>query len=125
ILLHAHFPRYSRRGAEGGAGGDGRQVPGGRRSLHAACRRRGRATCRRVTMRVLIKGAGVAGLTLAHELAERGADVEVAEIAAGPGGGASWFAGGMLAPWCEAESAPDTVVTLGRGAAGWWDAALP
>ncbi|KQY11435.1 glycine oxidase ThiO [Rhizobium sp. Root482] len=76
-------------------------------------------------MRVLIKGAGVAGLTLAHELAARGVEVEVAETAAGPGGGASWFAGGMLAPWCEAESAPETVVTLGRGAAGWWDSALP
>ena len=33
-------------------------------------------------MRVLIRGAGVAGLTLAHELAVEGSEVEVAEIAA-------------------------------------------
>lgn len=32
---------------------------------------------------------------------------------------------GMLAPWCERESAPDTVLALGRTAADWWDAALP
>ncbi|MBP1861790.1 glycine oxidase ThiO [Rhizobium herbae] len=76
-------------------------------------------------MRVLIRGAGVAGLTLAHELATKGVAVEVAETAPRAGGGASWFAGGMLAPWCERESAPETVLTLGRGAADWWDAALP
>jgi len=76
-------------------------------------------------MRVLIRGAGVAGLTLAHELATKGVAVELAETSSRPGGGASWFAGGMLAPWCERESAPETVLTLGRVAAGWWDAALP
>jgi glycine oxidase len=76
-------------------------------------------------MRVLIRGAGVAGLTVAHELAMEGIEVTVAEIAAQPGGGASWFAGGMLAPWCERESAPETVVTLGCKSADWWDAALP
>jgi glycine oxidase len=76
-------------------------------------------------MRVLIKGAGVAGLTLAHELTARGANVEVAEIAPQVGGGASWFAGGMLAPWCESESAPDTVLVLGRNAADWWHTVLP
>lgn len=76
-------------------------------------------------MRVLIRGAGVAGLTVAYELAVKGIEVTVAEIAAGGGGGASWFAGGMLAPWCERESAPETVVTLGRKSSDWWDAALP
>jgi glycine oxidase len=76
-------------------------------------------------MRILIRGAGVAGLTLAYELASRGAEVEVAETSSRAGGGASWFAGGMLAPWCERESAPEAVLTLGRGAADWWDAVLP
>ncbi|HTO32388.1 MAG TPA: glycine oxidase ThiO [Pararhizobium sp.] len=76
-------------------------------------------------MRVLIRGAGVAGLTLAHKLASKGVDVEVAEKAARPGGGASWFAGGMLAPWCESENAPDAVMQLGRPAADWWETALP
>lgn len=76
-------------------------------------------------MRVLIRGAGVAGLTVAHELAGKGIAVEVTETSSRPGGGASWFAGGMLAPWCERESAPETVVTLGRKSADWWEAALP
>lgn len=76
-------------------------------------------------MKVLIRGAGVAGLTLAHALATRGADVTVVEKREGIAGNASWQAGGMLAPWCERESAEEAVLTLGRGAADWWDAALP
>ncbi|TGQ77220.1 MULTISPECIES: glycine oxidase ThiO [unclassified Mesorhizobium] len=76
-------------------------------------------------MRVLVKGAGVAGLTAAFELAARGATVTVAEIRQTLGGNASWFAGGMLAPWCERESAEQPVLDLGRVAADWWDAALP
>ncbi|WP_426229154.1 glycine oxidase ThiO [Pararhizobium sp. DWP3-4] len=76
-------------------------------------------------MRVLIRGAGVAGLTVAHELAGKGIAVEVTETSSRPGGGASWFAGGMLSPWCERESATETVVTLGRKSADWWEAALP
>ncbi|TIT62138.1 MAG: FAD-dependent oxidoreductase, partial [Mesorhizobium sp.] len=76
-------------------------------------------------MRVLVKGAGVAGLTVAFELAARGATVTVAEIRQTLGGNASWFAGGMLAPWCERESAEQPVLDLGRVAADWWDAALP
>ncbi|RUZ73466.1 glycine oxidase ThiO [Mesorhizobium sp. M7A.F.Ca.US.006.01.1.1] len=76
-------------------------------------------------MRVLVKGAGIAGLTVAFELATRGAAVTVAETRHGLGGNASWFAGGMLAPWCERESAEQPVLDLGRVAADWWDAALP
>ncbi|RVN79179.1 FAD-dependent oxidoreductase, partial [Sinorhizobium meliloti] len=76
-------------------------------------------------MRVLIRGAGVAGLTAAHELLARGAEVTVVENAAGFTGAASWYAGGMLAPWCERESAEETVLTLGIGATDWWEAALP
>ncbi|TIU50268.1 MAG: glycine oxidase ThiO [Mesorhizobium sp.] len=75
-------------------------------------------------MRVLVKGAGVAGLTAAFELAARGATVTVAEIRQTLGGNASWFAGGMLAPWCERESAEQPVLDLGRDAADWWDAVL-
>ncbi|MER8974089.1 MULTISPECIES: glycine oxidase ThiO [unclassified Mesorhizobium] len=76
-------------------------------------------------MRVLVKGAGVAGLTAAFELATRGAAVTVAETRHSLGGNASWFAGGMLAPWCERESAEQSVLDLGRNAADWWDAATP
>ncbi|MBZ9760138.1 glycine oxidase ThiO [Mesorhizobium sp. CA8] len=75
--------------------------------------------------RVLVKGAGVAGLTVAHELAARGASVTVAEIRSQIGGKASWLAGGMLAPWCERESAEEAVVTLGKTSAEWWERTLP
>ncbi|RWA65596.1 glycine oxidase ThiO [Mesorhizobium sp.] len=76
-------------------------------------------------MKVLVNGAGVAGLTAAFELATRGATVTVAETRHGLGGNASWVAGGMLAPWCERESAEQPVLDLGRDAADWWDAATP
>jgi glycine oxidase len=76
-------------------------------------------------MRILIKGAGVAGLTAAWALAGRGFDVEVAEISATIGLGASHFAGGMLAPWCEGESADIQVVEAGKMSIDWWDQALP
>ncbi|PTE07085.1 glycine oxidase ThiO [Mesorhizobium helmanticense] len=76
-------------------------------------------------MRVLVKGAGIAGLTVAFELATRGAAVTVAETRHALGGNASWFAGGMLAPWCELESAEQPVLDLGRDAADWWEAATP
>ncbi|MBQ0819387.1 MULTISPECIES: glycine oxidase ThiO [Microvirga] len=72
-------------------------------------------------MRIRVIGAGVAGLTAALELAERGARVEV--IDRGPHLGAaacSWCAGGMLAPWCERESSEPVVAELGRRAIDWW-----
>ncbi|WP_027038659.1 glycine oxidase ThiO [Mesorhizobium ciceri] len=76
-------------------------------------------------MRVLIKGAGVAGLTAAFEFATRGAAVTIVETRHALGGNASWLAGGMLAPWCERESAEQPVLDLGRDAADWWDRATP
>ena len=76
-------------------------------------------------MRVVIQGAGVAGLTVALELARRGIEVHVVERAGAVATGASGLAGGMLAPWCERESADEMVLTLGRTAADWWEKALP
>lgn len=76
-------------------------------------------------MRVLIKGTGVAGLTAAFELAGNDISVEVCERNAEPSRGASWYAGGMLAPWCERENAEAAVLTLGQAALDWWDAAVP
>lgn len=76
-------------------------------------------------MKVLVRGAGVAGLTTALELARRDVSVTVVDIRPSLEGSASWFAGGMLAPWCERESAEQAVFDLGRSAANWWDAALP
>ncbi|MQT15149.1 glycine oxidase ThiO [Segnochrobactrum spirostomi] len=76
-------------------------------------------------MRVTIIGAGVAGLTTALALAGR-ADVEVLERGEAIGAAScSRFAGGMLAPWCERESAEETVVTLGLEALSFWPAAVP
>ena len=72
-------------------------------------------------MRVTVVGAGVAGLACALELAERGAQVEVLERAQRPGGSCcSWFAGGMLAPWCELERSEPLIVRLGSESIGWW-----
>ncbi|MBU2327540.1 MAG: glycine oxidase ThiO [Alphaproteobacteria bacterium] len=76
-------------------------------------------------MTVLVKGAGVAGLATALELARRGVSVEVVERQADIGLGASHWAGGMLAPYCEREAAEEIVLTLGLCAAGWWDEAVP
>lgn len=73
-------------------------------------------------MKVTVIGAGVAGLTCAVELAERGVDdVEVLERSSSLGESAcSWHAGGMLAPWCERENAEPLVARLGQDAIGWW-----
>ena len=74
-----------------------------------------------MTSRVAIIGAGVAGLVTAVQLAERGVAVEVFEQAESLGAEAcSWLAGGMLAPWCEGESAEPAVVDLGQEALAWW-----
>ncbi|MBX5023941.1 glycine oxidase ThiO [Rhizobium lentis] len=78
-----------------------------------------------MTMHILVKGAGVAGLTVAWQLYRHGFRVSVADQADRIGAGASGFAGGMLAPWCERESAEEPVLALGRLAADWWEAALP
>ena len=52
---------------------------------------------------ITILGAGVAGLCAATALAERGMALRVVDSGA-EGAGASWLAGGMLAPLVEAES---------------------
>jgi glycine oxidase len=70
-----------------------------------------------------IIGAGVAGLCVARALLDRGADVVLVDrhTDAGPHA-CSWWAGGMLAPFCEGESAEEPVVRLGCEAADWWEA---
>jgi len=72
-------------------------------------------------MRVTVIGAGVTGLVAAFELAARGARVDIIERGAQLGAQAcGWFAGGMLAPWCEQESAEPQVGRLGQMALDWW-----
>lgn len=68
-----------------------------------------------------ILGAGVAGLAVATELVARGAPVQIFDPAGAPGDHAcSWWAGGMLAPWCEFENAEEPVLRLGQQAIDWW-----
>ena len=77
-------------------------------------------------MRAIVLGAGVAGLACAVELAERGVAVEVLERGERLGEACcSWYAGGMLAPWCERESAEPLIGALGRESLEWWPARFP
>jgi len=74
-------------------------------------------------VQITIIGAGIAGLCCALELCERGASVELLERAPQlAGAGCSWFAGGMLAPWCERESSPPLIAQLGMESLAWWRA---
>ncbi|PPD43912.1 MAG: FAD-dependent oxidoreductase [Methylocystis sp.] len=76
-------------------------------------------------MRARVIGAGVAGLCAAYALARAGLEVELVERAAGPGLGCSRYAGGMIAPWCELESAEPLVAELGQEALAFWTRELP
>ncbi|SMO95635.1 FAD-dependent oxidoreductase [Paracoccus laeviglucosivorans] len=72
---------------------------------------------------VTILGAGVLGLAIATELRDRGITPRIIDPNGAPGPhGCSWWAGGMLAPHCESESAEPAVVRLGADAAEWWQA---
>jgi glycine oxidase len=70
---------------------------------------------------VEIIGAGVAGLCCALLFAERGCDVSVRSASDGIDDSCcSWWAGGMLAPWCELESAEPLIATLGVESMSFW-----
>lgn len=68
---------------------------------------------------ITVLGGGVAGLCAATALAERGIPVEIVVPVDAPPP-ASRLAGGMLAPFCEGEAAPDSIVLRGQAAIGWW-----
>lgn len=82
-------------------------------------------------MRIRIIGAGAAGLTAAFELSElaqklgRDIALEIVDRNLGPGRGCSFYAGGMIAPWCEAESTEPIVATLGAEALDFWLTKIP
>jgi glycine oxidase len=50
----------------------------------------------------------------------RGAEVAVYERRSGIGRGCSWYAGGMLAPYCEMESAEPLIGELGLESLAYW-----
>lgn len=65
-------------------------------------------------------------MTCAVEFAERGADVEVFEQSHGVGPqSCSWFAGGMLSPWCECEHSAALVAKFGEQSIAWWTNRVP
>ena len=75
---------------------------------------------------ILVIGAGVAGLTSALELADRGLGVEVVERGRVLGeGSCSWMAGGMLAPWCERATTEPEVADWGAPSIDWWAERFP
>jgi glycine oxidase len=77
-------------------------------------------------VQVTVVGAGIAGLTTALALSEGGADVTILERSASLGLNAcSRYAGGMLAPWCEAESAEPLITRLGQEALAYWPRHFP
>ncbi len=78
------------------------------------------------THRIAIVGAGAAGLVTATRLNEAGHPVEIFEASEHLGEkAASWLAGGMLAPFCETESADPSIVAPGLAGIDWWRKAVP
>ena len=75
---------------------------------------------------VTVVGAGVLGLWQASVLAKAGWRVRLLEASATPFlDSASRWAGAMIAPECEAESAPARVRDLGRTSLALWQAEIP
>jgi glycine oxidase len=70
---------------------------------------------------VTIIGAGVAGLWAAWECSKAGLHPRVIDKNGPPGAhGCSWWAGGMLAPFCEGAVAEPQIVQHGQDAARAW-----
>lgn len=78
-----------------------------------------------MTKNVAIVGSGVMGLTAAHQLALRGASVTIYDRRREAGRGCSWWAGGMLALWCEMESAEPLIGELGLESLAYWREHFP
>ena len=71
---------------------------------------------------VTIIGAGVAGLCAAHAACKAGLSPRLIDRAGAPGPhGCSWWAGGMLAPYCEGAVAEPAIVHHGQSAVAFWE----
>ncbi len=72
-------------------------------------------------MKIEIIGSGIVGLSCAAAFAERCCDVTVISASDGPDASCcSWWAGGMLSPWCEMESAEPIIGELGVESMAFW-----
>lgn len=70
---------------------------------------------------VTIIGAGVAGLWAAYALSKRGIKPRLIDRMGAPAAhGCSWWAGGMLAPFCEGATSEPAVIAHGQRAATKW-----
>lgn len=70
---------------------------------------------------VTVIGAGVAGLCAAYALCRAGLTPRLVDRNGGPGThGCSWWAGGMLAPFCEGAVAEPAIENHGASAAAFW-----
>jgi len=75
----------------------------------------------RINRRIEIIGAGVAGLCSAWLFAERDCEVTLRSASDGIDDSCcSWWAGGMLAPWCEMESTEPLIGVLGVESMEFW-----
>jgi glycine oxidase len=75
---------------------------------------------------VTVVGAGIAGTWQALTLARAGFNVTLHERSdASLDQSAAYFAGGMLAPWCEQETAEPAVTRLGVRSLAMWREELP
>lgn len=75
--------------------------------------------------RISVIGAGIAGLWQAYTLAYRGYDVHLVDQERNPfSKAASTYAGAMLAPFCERETAPPVVQDLGLRSLDIWRSAF-
>ena len=70
---------------------------------------------------VTIIGAGVVGLCAAYTACKAGLTPRLIDRNGAPGPhGCSWWAGGMLAPFCEGAVAEPAIVAHGQTAAAFW-----
>jgi glycine oxidase len=75
---------------------------------------------------VTVIGGGIAGTWQSLKLARAGFDVTLHERSdASLSQSAAYFAGGMLAPWCEQETAEPTITRLGLRSLELWREELP
>ena len=75
---------------------------------------------------IIVAGAGITGLWQALTLARRGHRVRLIERSTLPfADAASRFAGAMLAPYCETETAAPVVLDLGLKSIALWRACFP